>query len=198
MNGILVQLTALHSPAEVVVSAIVSPAWSNALSWVKWLPHASSPNSPLDVGHLADSVSSGNLLLAAIEELVQTRLQAARAGDARRGAISEKQAAQERGAEIGTKSSNDTGTKSPIPAIVLLISDDVGVDRARLVQLAEIAADAGSSRSGSPTTSSRSPPPAARSCRSRRPGPAWTHRRRSAWSASATPSMTRARSSSTR
>ncbi|VXB80995.1 FtsK/SpoIIIE domain-containing protein [Plantibacter sp. T3] len=143
VNGILVQLTALHSPAEVVVSAIVSPAWSNALSWVKWLPHASSPNSPLDVGHLADSVSSGNLLLAAIEELVQTRLQAARAGDARRGAISEKQAAQERGAEIGTKSSNDTGTKSPIPAIVLLISDDVGVDRARLVQLAEIAADAG-------------------------------------------------------
>jgi len=142
VNSILVQLTALHSPAEVVVASIVSPAWSSALSWVKWLPHASSPNSPLEVGHLADSVSSGNVLLSAIEELVQTRLADARA-NTRRGALAEKQAAQERGADVGTKSSSDVGTKSPIPAVVLLISDDVGVDRARLVQLAEIAADAG-------------------------------------------------------
>ncbi|MGG7466410.1 FtsK/SpoIIIE domain-containing protein [Plantibacter sp. YIM 135347] len=143
VNAVLVQLTALHSPAELVVSAIVSPSWSSSLSWVKWLPHASSPHSPLEVNHLADSVSSGNLLLSAIEELVATRLKDARAEASRRGALDDKHAAQERGADVGTKGGGDTGTKSPVPSVVLLVSDDAGVDRARLVQLAEIAADAG-------------------------------------------------------
>jgi S-DNA-T family DNA segregation ATPase FtsK/SpoIIIE len=39
--------------------------------------------------------------------------------------------------------SQETGTKSPVPAVVVVISDDIDVDRARLVQLAEQGPDAG-------------------------------------------------------
>ncbi|MFM9919053.1 FtsK/SpoIIIE domain-containing protein [Lacisediminihabitans sp. H27-G8] len=140
VNSVLVQITALHSPAELVVAALVSPAWSRELEWLKWMPHTSSPHSPLEVSHLADSAASGSQLLSAIEGLVADRL--AGKGAQRRGAMEQEGAALERGAEVG--SANTTvGTPSPVPAIVLLISDDVAVDRARLVQLAEQAADAG-------------------------------------------------------
>ena len=140
VNSVLVQITALHSPAELVVAALVSPAWSRELEWLKWMPHTSSPHSPLEVSHLADSAASGSQLLSAIEGLVADRL--AGKGAQRRGAMEQEGAALERGAEVGSSSAT-VGTQSPVPAIVLLISDDVAVDRARLVQLAEQAADAG-------------------------------------------------------
>lgn len=140
VNSVLVQITSLHSPAELVVAALVSPAWSRELEWLKWMPHTSSPHSPITVSHLADSAASGSHLLSALEELIAERL----AGKAakRRGAMNQDGAALERGAGVGGASTN-VGTESPVPAIVLLISDDVAVDRARLVQLAEQAADAG-------------------------------------------------------
>ncbi|MBC7762920.1 MAG: phosphopeptide-binding protein, partial [Candidatus Saccharibacteria bacterium] len=140
VNSVLVQITALHSPAELVVAALVSPAWSTELEWLKWMPHTSSPHSPLQATHLADSAASGSQLLSAIEGLVADRL--AGKGAKRRGAMEQEGAALERGAEVGSANST-VGTQSPVPAIVLLISDDVAVDRARLVQLAEQAADAG-------------------------------------------------------
>ena len=56
--------------------------------------------------------------------------------------MNQDKAALERGADVGTDTSS-SGTLSAIPALVVLISDDVGIDRARLVQLAEAAADAG-------------------------------------------------------
>ncbi|MFZ4893417.1 FtsK/SpoIIIE domain-containing protein [Plantibacter sp. Mn2098] len=143
VNSILVQLTALHSPAELVIATIVSPAWSSTLSWVKWLPHTSSPHSPIDVNHLANSAASGGTLLAAIEELVALRLADAKNRTSRRGALAPDRAVHERAAEVGSTSKDDDGTKAPVPAVVLLISDDASVDRARLVQLAESAADAG-------------------------------------------------------
>lgn len=140
VNSVLVQVTSLHSPAELVVAALVSPAWSRELEWLKWMPHTSSPHSPIETSHLADSAASGSQLLSAIEGLVAERL--AGKGAQRRGAMEQEGAALERGAEVGA-SRTTAGTQSPVPAIVLLISDDVAVDRARLVQLAEQAADAG-------------------------------------------------------
>ncbi|TPW72261.1 FtsK/SpoIIIE domain-containing protein [Schumannella sp. 10F1B-5-1] len=141
-NALLVQLTGLHSPAELAIAALITPAWSNGFDWLKWMPHTSSPHSPIQGSHLADSASSGAALISAIEELVTRRL-AAQKGDAgRRGATTEEQTALDRGAVVG-ESQTSAGTRSPIPALVLLISDDVAVDRARLVQLAEQAADAG-------------------------------------------------------
>jgi S-DNA-T family DNA segregation ATPase FtsK/SpoIIIE len=141
VNSIMVQLTALHSPAELAVAAIVSPTWSAQLEWLKWMPHTSSPQSPIETVHLADSAASGSNLLSALEGLIDTRLAANKAVQ-RRGAIQTDSAALERGAEVG-KSGGAEGTPSPIPAVVVLISDDAAVDRARLVQLAERAADAG-------------------------------------------------------
>ncbi|AWB87218.1 FtsK/SpoIIIE domain-containing protein [Mycetocola zhujimingii] len=142
VNSVLVQITALHSPAEVVVAALVTPDWSQELAWLKWLPHTSSPHSPIDAIHLADSASSAGHLLSALEELIHSRLSANRSSRVRRGAMTQGAAALERGAEVG-KDSISSGTKSQIPAVIVLITDDVAVDRARLVQLAELGADAG-------------------------------------------------------
>jgi len=138
-NALLVQLTGLHSPAEVVVAAAITPTWSARLDWLKWLPHTASPQSPLEGVHLADSPASAGALVSAIEGLIATRLAEREAR--RRGAAEERDVALERGANVGTDRVD--GTLSPIPAVVLLISDDVPVDRGRLVQLAEQAADAG-------------------------------------------------------
>ncbi|MDR6610622.1 FtsK/SpoIIIE domain-containing protein [Leifsonia sp. 1010] len=142
VNSVLVQLTALHSPSELAVAALVSPRWSRELGWLKWMPHTSSPHSPLAGGHLADSASSAAGVLSSLEGLVEERLAAAKAGPQRRGAMEQESAALERGAEVG-RSQTSNGTPSPVPAVIVVISDDVAVDRARLVQLAEAAADAG-------------------------------------------------------
>ena len=140
-NSTLIQITGLHSPAELAVCALVSNQWSVALQWLKWVPHTSSPQSPISVGHLADSASSAATLLGALEELIQTRTRL-NSDASRRGAIDQGEAALERGAEVGS-SNKDDGTQSPIPAVVVLISHDVDVDKSRLVQLAERGPDAG-------------------------------------------------------
>ncbi|WP_348788690.1 FtsK/SpoIIIE domain-containing protein [Leifsonia sp. NPDC080035] len=142
VNSVLVQLTALHSPAELAVAALVSPRWSKELGWLKWMPHTSSPHSPVAGGHLADSASSAASVLSALEGLVEERLATAKRSAQRRGAMEQERAALERGAEVGGGQTVD-GTPSPVPAVVVVISDDVALDRARLVQFAEAAADAG-------------------------------------------------------
>lgn len=140
VNSILIQVAALHSPAELVIAALVSPRWSREIEWLKWMPHTSSPHSPIETSHLADSAASGAQLLSALEGLMQERLEGREAR--RRGAMEHDNAAIERGADVGKDPSSD-GTLSPVPAVLVVISDDVAVDRARLVQLAERAADAG-------------------------------------------------------
>ncbi|MGW8565478.1 FtsK/SpoIIIE domain-containing protein [Isoptericola sp. NPDC055881] len=142
LNAVLLQLTGLHSPSELVVTGMVSPVWSTHLQWLTWIPHTSSPQSPVEGHHLADSASGAARLVAELEELVTTRLRAQRGGAQRRGAIDDDDAALERGGEVGG-SKADAGTRSPVPAVVVVISDDIDVDRARLVQLAEQGPDAG-------------------------------------------------------
>ncbi|PFG42149.1 S-DNA-T family DNA segregation ATPase FtsK/SpoIIIE [Isoptericola jiangsuensis] len=141
VNAALLQLTGLHSPAEVVVTGMVSPAWTQHLQWLTWIPHTSSPQSPVEGHHLADSASGAARLVAELEELVTTRLRAAR-GARRRGAVDTDDAALERGADVGADA-QQAGTPSPVPAVVVVISDDIDVDRARLIQLAEQGPDAG-------------------------------------------------------
>ncbi|MCU1423424.1 MAG: phosphopeptide-binding protein [Microbacteriaceae bacterium] len=141
-NALLVQLTALHSPAELTVAAIISPEWLAEFEWLKWMPHTSSPQSPLQGTHLADSASSAAALISGLEEIVTARREQARAEATRRGATTEGATALERGAAVGGDEVQ-SGTRSPIPAMVLLVTDDASIDRARLVQLAENGADAG-------------------------------------------------------
>jgi len=138
-RGVLVQLAGLHSPAELVVTAVVSSTWTNEFEWLKWLPHTASPHSPLEAVHLANSQATGGALLSAIEELI-----ASRAKDRElRGAKMFENSALVAGAAVGDGADEVAPPPAATPAVVLLISDDAPVDRARLVQVAERAADAG-------------------------------------------------------
>ena len=138
-RGTIVQLTGLHSPAELVVAAIVSNAWTPEFEWLKWLPHTGSPHSPIEVTHLANSQATGDALLSAIDELVLSRHKTKE----ERGAAQLEKSALVAGASAGEGADIATPPPSATPAILLLISDDAPVDKARLVQLSERAADAG-------------------------------------------------------
>ena len=108
-RAVMMQVLALHSPAEVVVAAVASATSATDWDWLKWTPHVTSPASPLASQHLAVGRNACLDLVAELEELVESRAGAAPGGD-----------------------SGPLG-----PAIVLLVEDDAPIDRSRLVQLAE-------------------------------------------------------------
>jgi S-DNA-T family DNA segregation ATPase FtsK/SpoIIIE len=147
VRGLLVQVAGLHSPAEVVLTAITSARWSPEFAWLGWLPHTSSPQSPIgEQVHLADSAATGLTLLASLEALVESRAGSA-AEPASRGALGENDDVSSAGGRVGQPGGGGADGSTPprstaMPAVVLLVTDDAPVDRARLVQLAERAADA--------------------------------------------------------
>ncbi|MCU1474144.1 FtsK/SpoIIIE domain-containing protein [Amnibacterium sp.] len=135
-RSVLVQLTGLHSPAELIVTAIVGPSTSAQFDWLSWLPHTSSPQSPFgDAVHLADSAATGGALLSALEELVKARGAAARAGR------SDSRSVAERGADADAEA--PPVEAAGLPAVVVLVAADAPVSFGRLVQLTEDAAAAG-------------------------------------------------------
>ncbi|MCU1678566.1 MAG: domain containing protein [Frankiales bacterium] len=67
------QIAALHSPAELVIAAFVSSSTGGDWEWLKWLPHTSSPHSPIDVRHLASTAGAAAALLATLEDVVDRR-----------------------------------------------------------------------------------------------------------------------------
>ena len=109
-RAVVGQLIGLHSPAEVVVAAVASPATAAAWDWLKWTPHVSSPNSPLNSDHLAVSRSACLSLVADVESLIEER--------------------SGRGSGIGDDEVNS-------PFVILLIEDDAIVDRSRLMEIAK-------------------------------------------------------------
>ena len=108
-RGLVLQLTGLHSPAELAVTGLASTSSSAVWEWLKWLPHVGSAHSPLSGSHLASSPSGASALLTQLEELVE-----------------------ERSAE---RDRTDAGL--PLPAVLVVIHDDSPAERSRLVQLAE-------------------------------------------------------------
>ncbi|MDR2930951.1 MAG: FHA domain-containing protein [Propionibacteriaceae bacterium] len=140
VDSALIQLTGLHSPTEMVVTALVSPTWAKHLQWLTWMPHTTSPTSPIEGHHLSTTATTATKLIAQLEGVISSRQKADRAGH--RGAMKADDAAMERGADVGTNA-GVTGTKSPLPAVVVLVSDELDIDQARLVQLAEQGPDAG-------------------------------------------------------
>ncbi|MDN6302166.1 MAG: FHA domain-containing protein, partial [Brachybacterium sp.] len=129
-RGIVTQIFALHSPAEVAIAAITSRSSRERWQWLKWLPHTSSPHSPLPGDHLADTPGRGTSLLSRIEELIEQR-----AGDAPPQLRTPMTIHIEEEPEIPPE---------PItPNLVVIIEDDAPVDRARLVRLAERGPDVG-------------------------------------------------------
>ncbi len=71
-RAVLCQLMALHSPAEVVLTAFCGARTWADWDWLKWLPHASSAHSPLAGPHLVAGPESAGLL-AQLEDLARER-----------------------------------------------------------------------------------------------------------------------------
>src|SRR5690606_23344153 len=128
--GIVTQIFGLHSPADVAIAAITSRSTRERWEWLKWLPHTSSPHSPLPGDHLADTPGRGTSLLSRIEELIEQR-----AGEAP--------------PRLRTPVTADITEEPPLPPepvtpnLVVVIEDDAPVDRARLVRIAERGPDVG-------------------------------------------------------
>jgi S-DNA-T family DNA segregation ATPase FtsK/SpoIIIE len=129
-RSILVQLAGFHSPAELVLTALISQKARPAWEWLEWLPHCGSAHSPLGDGdHLADNAAAGAVLLSRLEDLLEAR-----------GATLDERAAL-RG-PLDARSEKEV--PAPIvPAVVVLVTDDAPLDRARLTRLAERGPDAG-------------------------------------------------------
>lgn len=109
-RGLVAQLVGLHSPAELVLTALASGASAPGWDWLKWLPHVGSPASPISAVPLATGGQGTAALVSELEELVSVRAEAHK--DASRDVLK-------------------------MPIVVLIVEDDAPVERARLVGLAE-------------------------------------------------------------
>lgn len=108
-RGVIAQVVGLHSPSELVISAISSTLSAQSWDWLKWLPHVGSAFSPVTASPLATGGPAATALISELEELIVLRSDEKKNGTA----------------------------WSPLPTVVLVVEDDAPVDRARLVGLAE-------------------------------------------------------------
>lgn len=72
-RGLVAQLAALHSPAELTIAGVVSAVSGPDWNWLKWLPHVGSAFSPLSGGHLASNPTAASALVGRLEQLVEDR-----------------------------------------------------------------------------------------------------------------------------
>ncbi len=143
VNALFVQLSALYSPAELAVAAIVSPQRARDFDWLKWLPHTGSPQSIIQVAPLADSAPSGTAVLAALEELIEQSQKERRERSAapKLGPTVPEKAVM--GAAPDLAGTSEQGFAPEAPVLVVLISDDAPLDRARANAVIERAVFAG-------------------------------------------------------
>ncbi|MDO5662003.1 MAG: FtsK/SpoIIIE domain-containing protein [Brachybacterium sp.] len=129
-RGILTQVFGLHSPADVAIAALTSPTSMRSWSWLKWLPHTSSPHSPLEGDHLASGPRDGTSLVSRLEELIASRADG-------------KPADLRRPVTVAIEDGPEPPPDPVVPSVVVLVTDDAPVDRARLVRIAEQGPDCG-------------------------------------------------------
>lgn len=143
VNALFVQLSALYSPAELAIAAVVSPQRARQFDWLKWLPHVGSPQSIVQVAPLADSAPSGNTVLAALEELIEEALadRDRRSRAFALGPIDPERAVMGAAPDLGE--TQESGFTPKAPVLVVLVSDDAPVDRARANAVIERAVFAG-------------------------------------------------------
>lgn len=138
LRGIAVQLFGTHSPNELVTVALTEPGWANELDWLKWLPHTSSERNPFKEMPLADSASTGTALLSGLEEIVLRRSRDAKSARPPLGADWDP---MRYGTDV--KRAAEDATFPGQTAIVIIVTNDAPVDRARLTQILERGADVG-------------------------------------------------------
>lgn len=138
LRGIAVQLFGTHSPNELVTVALTEPGWANELDWLKWLPHTSSERNPFKEMPLADSASTGTALLSGLEEIVLRRSREAKSARPPYGADWDP---MRYGTDV--KRAAEDATFPGQTAIVVIVTNDAPVNRARLTQILERGADVG-------------------------------------------------------
>jgi len=106
-RALLAQLAVLHSPAELVIAGAFATEHALHWDWLKWLPHTTSPHSPVDGTLLAVGAGPSTILASALRGVIDDRLDA------------------------------DGDVVAHLPAVVLVVDDAVPVDRSLLVELAE-------------------------------------------------------------
>jgi len=107
--AVVAQLAALHSPAELVLAALVPAADATRWDWMKWLPHC-----PIDVGPLPGPVLAATevecrRVMAELNSLIEQRLALRLPADARR----------------------------PLPLVVVVVAEGVPVEQHELTRLLE-------------------------------------------------------------
>ncbi|WP_136040486.1 MULTISPECIES: FtsK/SpoIIIE domain-containing protein [unclassified Microbacterium] len=138
LRGIAVQLFGTHSPNELVTVALTEPGWANELDWLKWLPHTSSERNPFKEMPLADSASTGAALLSGLEEIVLRRSREAKSA---RPPYGDDWDPMRYGTDV--KRAAEDATFPGQTAVLVIVTNDAPVDRARLTQILERGADVG-------------------------------------------------------
>ncbi|GAB2698115.1 S-DNA-T family DNA segregation ATPase FtsK/SpoIIIE [Microbacterium marinum] len=138
LRGICTQLFGLHSPNELVAVALTEPDWAKQLDWLTWLPHTSSERSPFRDMPLSDSASTGTALLSGLEELVMRR---SKASSAPRLPYDNDWDTMRYGTDV--RRAAEDATFPGQTAVVVIVTADAPVDRARLTQVLERGADVG-------------------------------------------------------
>ncbi|GAA2906177.1 S-DNA-T family DNA segregation ATPase FtsK/SpoIIIE [Microbacterium keratanolyticum] len=138
LRGIATQLFGMHSPNELVAVALTEPGWANELDWLKWLPHTSSERNPFKDMALADSASTGTALLSGLEELVMRR---AKAPTSSRPPYGDDWDPMLYGTDV--KRASEEASFPGQTAVLVIVTNDAPVDRARLTQILERGADVG-------------------------------------------------------
>ncbi|WP_105566204.1 FtsK/SpoIIIE domain-containing protein [Microbacterium halophytorum] len=137
MRGIAVQAFGLHAPNEVVTVAFSDSAWVPELEWMKWLPHTSSEMSPFKDLALADSAPTANALLSSLEEYVMRLVK----DPSNRGPFDELWNPMLYGTDVERAAGEHDARKRL--SVVVVVTNDAPVDRARLTQVLELGAEVG-------------------------------------------------------
>lgn len=135
LRALLVQIIGLHSPAELVVVALTSPGERVELEWLRWVPHTSSPQSPLEGIHLADTQPTVAAILSQLEGVATDRM-GRRAGEHPEplGPLGEELLTTAVSGRLGAGARE----AAPVmPTIVVVVTEDCPIDHARIVQIAE-------------------------------------------------------------
>lgn len=137
LRGLAVQLFGLHAPNEVVTVGFTDAEWAEELEWIKWLPHTTSETSRFKDLPLADSAPAANTLLSSLEEYVL------RGGTVpnHRGPFAETWSPMHYGKDVNRASQENN--RKVQTAVIVFVTNDAPVDRARLTQVLERGADVG-------------------------------------------------------
>lgn len=108
-RSVLLQFAGLHSPADLTIAACVGAEQAANWEWLKWLPHTMGTHAPVATSLLCDNLSAGSALVTALEDLVASR----------------------------TRTSVSATNGEHSPSVLMFVTDDAPVERARLVWLVE-------------------------------------------------------------